>query len=67
MANSTERSRKYREKMKAAGLKQVTIWVPDVDAPGFREQLARDIEMINSSEDEKRILQELSNSDWDRN
>jgi hypothetical protein len=63
MANSTERSRKYREKMKAAGLKQVAIWVPNVDAPGFREQLARDIEMINNSEDEKRILRELSNSD----
>ena len=63
MANSTERSRKYREKMKAAGLKQVTIWVPDVNAPGFREQLVRDIEMINNSEDEKRILRELSSSD----
>jgi Protein of unknown function (DUF3018) len=67
MANSTERSRKYREKMEAAGLKQVTIRVLDVNAPGFREQLARDIEMINNSEDEKRILRELSNSDSDWN
>jgi hypothetical protein len=60
MANSTKRVRKYREKMKAAGLKPVTIWVQDVNAPGFAEQLARDIEMINNSPDEKLILKQLS-------
>ncbi|HWX04705.1 MAG TPA: antitoxin MazE family protein [Bradyrhizobium sp.] len=60
MANSTKRVRKYRKKMKAAGLKPVTIWVPDVSAPGYAEQLARDIEIINNSPDEKLILRELS-------
>jgi hypothetical protein len=45
--------------MKAAGLKPVTLWVQDVNAPGFAELLARDIEMINNSADEKRILREL--------
>jgi len=46
MAGSTKRVQKYRNKMKAAGLKPVTIWVPDVNAPGYAEQLARDIELI---------------------
>jgi Protein of unknown function (DUF3018) len=67
MANSTERVRKYREKMKAAGLKRVTIWVQDVNAPGFAEQLARDIEMINNSADDKLILKQLGgieNESW---
>jgi hypothetical protein len=61
MADSTKRVQKYRNKMKAAGLKPVTIWVPDVNAPGFAEQLARDIEIINNSPDEKLILEQLSN------
>jgi hypothetical protein len=47
--------------MKAAGLKRVTIWVPDVKAPGFAEQLAREIEIINSSPDEKLLLEQLPN------
>jgi Protein of unknown function (DUF3018) len=58
--NSTKRVRKYRDKMKTAGLKPVTIWVQDVNSPGFAEQLARDIEIINNSPDEKLILKELS-------
>ena len=40
MTDGAKRVRKHREKMKAAGLKPVTIWVPDVNAPGYREQLA---------------------------
>jgi hypothetical protein len=67
MANSTKRVRKYREKMKAAGLKPVTIWLQDVKAPGFAEQLARDIEMINNSADEKLIRKQLGGieiEDW---
>jgi hypothetical protein len=59
--SSTKRFQKHRAKMKAAGLRRVTLWVPDVNAPGFKEQLARDIAMINASADEKVILEELSN------
>ncbi len=68
MADGAARVRKYREKMKAAGLKPVTIWVPDVDAPGFREKIARACEFINASEDSKIVLDgmlELADfSDW---
>jgi Protein of unknown function (DUF3018) len=60
MADSTRRVRKYRDKMKAGGLKTVTISAPDVNAPGYAEQLARDIEIINNSPDEKLILEQLS-------
>ena len=46
MADSAKRVQKHRDKMKAAGLKPVTIWVPDVNAPGFKEKLAREIELM---------------------
>ena len=60
MADGAKRVQKHRDKMKAAGLKPVTMWVQDVNVPGFAEQLARDIEIINNSPDEKLILKELS-------
>ena len=65
MANGAKRVRKHREKMKAAGLKPVTIWVPDVNAPGYAEQLAREIEIVNNSPDEKLLLEQLSNIEID--
>jgi hypothetical protein len=61
MADGAKRVQKHRDKMNAAGLKPVTIWVPDVNAPGFKEQIAREIELINNSADEKLILEQLSN------
>jgi len=63
MADVAKRVRKHREKMKAAGLKPVTLWVPDVNAPGFKEEIARAIEIIKNSSGEKAILEELSDVD----
>ena len=63
MATGAERIRKHREKMKAAGLKPVTIWVPDVNSPEFKAQIAREIAVINASDSEKEILRELSDID----
>jgi hypothetical protein len=42
---------RYRERMKARGLKEVRLWVQDPDAPGFRERLAADIARINASQE----------------
>jgi len=65
MTDGAKRVRKHREKMKAAGLKPVTIWVPDVNTPEFKARVAREIELINASADEKAILEELSNIEID--
>lgn len=43
--------RRYRERMKARGLKQVRLWVYDPEAPGSRERLDAEIERINDAED----------------
>ena len=59
MADGAKRVQKHRDKMKAAGLKPVTIWVPDVNAPGFKEQIARAIEIINADADSQRVMEEM--------
>lgn len=68
MAEGAKRVRKHRDKMKAAGLKPVTIWVPDVNAPGFREKIARAIDVINADADSQRVMEEMlalsDFSDW---
>lgn len=68
MSDGAKRVRKHREKMKAAGLKPVTIWVPDVNAPGYREALARDIARINDDIESTRVMEDMLEladfSDW---
>jgi hypothetical protein len=65
---SAERVRRHREKMKATGLKPVTLWVPDVDSPEFKARIAKAVEAINADEESRRVLEgmlELSDfSDW---
>jgi hypothetical protein len=36
----------YRQRMRAAGLRQVQIWVPDTRAPGFAEQCRKQARAI---------------------
>jgi len=68
MADGAKRVQKHRDKMKAAGLKPVTIWVPDVNAPGFKEEIARAIEIINADAESQRVMEEMlalsDFSDW---
>jgi Protein of unknown function (DUF3018) len=68
MADGAKRVQKHRDKMKAAGFKPVTIWVQDVNAPGFKEQIARAVEVINADADSQRVMEEMlalsDFSDW---
>lgn len=59
MSDGAKRVRKHREKMKAAGLKPVTIWVPDAEAPGYRDDIRRQCALINASADSERVLEEM--------
>ena len=45
--------------MKAAGLKPVTIWVPDVNAPGYREEIRRQCKSLQDDPQEAQILAEI--------
>jgi hypothetical protein len=68
MSDSAKRVRKHREKMKALGLKPVTIWVPDVHSPEFKADIRRQCELINADADSRIVLEgmlELADfSDW---
>ncbi len=44
--SSHHRMASYRERMRAAGLRPVQIWVPDVRAPGFTEICQRQAEAV---------------------
>ena len=46
---------RYRQRMKARGLKEVRRWVYDPDAPGFQEALDRALDRINASADRDAI------------
>jgi hypothetical protein len=68
MSDSAKRVRKHREKMKALGLKPVTIWAPDVNSPEFKADIRRQCELINADADSQIVLEgmlELADfSDW---
>lgn len=66
-----DKYKRYRERKKAAGLKQVRVWALDPDAPGFRERLMADQVRIRDSESERAtvafieamLMQDLSEDD----
>lgn len=40
-SNTSERVRKHRNALRAAGLRPIEIWVPDTRRPGFAEECRR--------------------------
>ena len=47
---STPRVKKTRDKMRAAGMRPIQIWVPDTTAPGFAAECERQARLINAFE-----------------
>ena len=52
----SDKFRRYRAKKKAQGLREIRMWVPDVNAPGFQERLDREIAAINASKSSGKAL-----------
>lgn len=40
-ANPAPRMKQYRERLRAAGLRPIQLWVPDTRAPGFAAECRR--------------------------
>ncbi len=57
--DTAARVRKHRARMRAAGLKPVTIWVPDINTPAMREEIRRQCLSLRDDPAERQILQEL--------
>lgn len=65
VSSPAQRIKKYREKMKAAGFKEIRRWVPDVDAPGFDEECRRQAESLKTDPQEKEALDFIEQAaDW---
>jgi len=44
--STTERVREARDKLRAAGLRPLQIWVPDTTAPGFAAEADRQARLL---------------------
>jgi hypothetical protein len=53
---TSERMRRYRERMRAKGLRPVQLWLPDTSAPGFAKEMQRQSLLAAESAEEKEIL-----------
>jgi len=56
MAEAAKRVQKHRQKLRAAGLKPVQIWVPDPSRPGFAEECRRQSRLVRQDPHETEIL-----------
>ena len=61
MANTgtgAERVRRRRDKLRAAGLRPVQIWVPDTRAAGFAAECARQVQLIRDAETAESVAED---------
>jgi Antitoxin MazE-like len=54
--NVARRARKHRESLRAAGLRPIEIWIPDVTSKNFATQARHQSLAIARSEEEKEDL-----------
>ena len=57
--NEGSKFARYRARKKAQGLRELRMWVPDVNAPGFREESERQAKLLRGTKGEQEILEEL--------
>lgn len=55
-ANVIERVKRHRDRLRAAGLRPVQIWVPDTRRPGFAEECRRQSLLLRDDPHEREIL-----------
>jgi hypothetical protein len=58
--SSAERVREARDKLRAAGLRPVQIWIPDTTAPGFAVEAARQARVLAKWEASPALREEMA-------
>ena len=58
--STVERVRERRDKLRAAGLRPVQIWLPDTTAPGFADDAARQARSLTEREASPAGRQEMA-------
>jgi hypothetical protein len=56
-AGDRRRTTRYREHMRAAGLRPVQIWVPDTKAPSFARKLRRQVARLRGRPEEREAFE----------
>ncbi len=51
-----DKFRRYRERKKAQGLREVRMWVPDVNAPGFWERSVLAAAVLRDAPEEEETM-----------
>ncbi len=59
MAETTERVREHRQRLRMAGLRPVQIWVPDTRRPDFAEECRRQGQIVAMGDKADTQLQAL--------
>ncbi len=62
-----KRSERYRQKLCAAGLRPMQIWVPDITRPGFSRQLRHQIMRLHGQPEEREALDFLEALEHEEN
>jgi hypothetical protein len=50
-----QKMQRYRERLRAAGLRPVQVWVPDTTAPGFADEARRQSILVSRSPEEQEV------------
>lgn len=66
----TDKFRTYRARKRAAGLREIRMWVPDVNAPGFWEESVRQAKLLRDAPEEEETMRfvealRAEDGDWD--
>ncbi len=60
-----DKFRRYRETRRARGLRLLRIWVPDPNAPGFRDEASRQAALLRGVPEEHEALDFIEAvADW---
>ncbi len=51
--------RRYRERMRASGFRQIQLWVPDTRSPAFAAECRRQSLLVAEDSAEQEIMDEL--------
>ncbi len=61
-----DKFRRYRATQRARGIKLLRVWVPDPQAPGFREEAHRQALLLKETPEERDALDFIeASADWD--
>lgn len=58
-SDNTHRNRRYRERMRAKGLRQIRLWVPDTRSMAFVAECRRQSLLVADDPAEREIMDEL--------